>query len=82
MQDPAGITAETGYLYDALDNVTRVTDPKGLQTHYTYNGFGDVTQLTSPDTGATVYGYDSAGNLDSRLDANDAQGKIGTSTFL
>ena len=55
---------------------------QGVEHHYTYNGFGDVTQLTSPDTGATVYGYDSAGNLDSRLDANDGQGKIETSTFL
>lgn len=73
VQDPGGIAAETGYLYDALDNVTRVTDPKGLQTNYTYNGFGEVTQLTSPDTGLTQYGYDSAGNLDSRLDANDVQ---------
>ncbi|WP_082611390.1 DUF6531 domain-containing protein [Lysobacter sp. Root916] len=73
VQDPGGIAAETGYLYDALDNVTRVTDPKGLQTNYSYNGFGDVTQMTSPDTGLTQYGYDSAGNLDSRLDANDAQ---------
>lgn len=73
VQDPGGIGAETTYQYDALDNVTRVTDPKGLQTNYSYNGFGDVTQLTSPDTGLTQYGYDSAGNLDSRLDANDAQ---------
>ncbi|MEG3790981.1 DUF6531 domain-containing protein, partial [Lysobacter sp. CCNWLW3] len=73
VQDPGGIAAETLYQYDALDQVTQVTDPKGLNTGYTYNGFGDVTALSSPDTGLTQYGYDSAGNLDSRLDANDAQ---------
>ncbi|NUO75851.1 MAG: RHS repeat protein [Lysobacter sp.] len=73
LQDPGGIAAETLYQYDALDNVTQVTDPKGLNTGYSYNGFGDVTQLASPDTGLTQYAYDSAGNLDSRLDANDAQ---------
>ncbi|KRA17312.1 hypothetical protein ASD69_11435 [Lysobacter sp. Root604] len=73
VQDPGGIAAETVYQYDALDQVTQVTDPKGLNTGYTYNGFGDVTQLTSPDTGVTQYGYDSAGNLGSRQDANDAQ---------
>ncbi|KQZ59136.1 hypothetical protein ASD53_06035 [Lysobacter sp. Root559] len=73
VQDPGGIAAQTVYQYDALDQVTQVTDPKGLNTGYTYNGFGDVTELTSPDTGLTQYGYDSAGNLDSRLDANDAQ---------
>ncbi|KRA82123.1 hypothetical protein ASD78_02335 [Lysobacter sp. Root667] len=73
VQDPGGIAAETLYQYDALDQVTQVTDPKGLNTGYAYNGFGDVTALTSPDTGLTQYGYDSAGNLDSRLDANDSQ---------
>ncbi|WP_162250415.1 DUF6531 domain-containing protein, partial [Lysobacter sp. Root559] len=73
VQDPGGIAAETLYQYDALDQVTQVTDPKGLNTGYAYNGFGDVTALTSPDTGLTQYGYDSAGNLDSRLDANDTQ---------
>ncbi|RDZ28043.1 RHS repeat-associated core domain-containing protein [Lysobacter silvisoli] len=73
LQDPGGIAAETLYQYDALDNVTQVTDPKGLNTAYAYNGFGEVTQLTSPDTGVTAYTFDSAGNLGSRLDGNDAQ---------
>ncbi|MEG3791245.1 RHS repeat-associated core domain-containing protein [Lysobacter sp. CCNWLW3] len=73
LQDPGGVAAETLYQYDALDQITQVTDPKGLNTTYAYNGFGDVTQLTSPDTGVTQYGFDSAGNLSTRLDGNDTQ---------
>jgi RHS repeat-associated protein len=69
LQDTAGIRAETKFEYDALDNLTRVVDPKGLATTYTYNGLGDMTQLTSPDTGTTTYTYDSAGNRASQTDA-------------
>ncbi len=73
LQDVAGIQAETRFEYDALDNLTRVTDPKGLDTRYKYNGFGDLTRLTSPDTGVTTYTYDSAGN---RISSTDARGKL------
>ncbi|MBN6151933.1 type IV secretion protein Rhs [Xanthomonas sp. AmX2] len=69
LQDVGGIAAETKFAYDALDNLTKVTDPKGLDTSYEYNGFGDLTMLTSPDTGTTSYTYDSAGNRASQTDA-------------
>lgn len=69
LQDVGGIAAETKFQYDALDNLTKVTDPKGLDTTYTYNGLGDLTQLQSPDTGTTTYTYDSAGNRASQTDA-------------
>ncbi|MBW8810903.1 MAG: RHS repeat protein, partial [Lysobacter sp.] len=52
------INAETRLEYDALDQVTKVIDPKGLQTVYARNNLGDLTQLTSPDTGVTTYTYD------------------------
>ncbi|WP_259677245.1 RHS repeat domain-containing protein, partial [Xanthomonas vasicola] len=52
------IKANTKFDYDALDNLTKVTDPKGLDTTYDYNGFGDLVKLTSPDTGVTSYTYD------------------------
>ena len=57
VQDASGAGAlqvQTAYHYDALDRLTQVTDPKGLNTIYTYNGFGELTQLTSPDTGTTI----------------------------
>lgn len=69
LQDVGGIAVETKFQYDALDNLTKVTDPKGLDTTYTYNGLGDLTQLQSPDTGTTTYTYDSAGNRASQTDA-------------
>lgn len=69
LQDMNGIAAETKFTYDALDNLTQVNDPKGLNTNYSYNGLGDLTQLQSPDTGTTSYTYDNAGNRASQTDA-------------
>ncbi len=71
LQDANGLHAETTFAYDARDNLTRVTDPKGLQTSYVYNGFGERSVLSSPDTGTTDYTYDSAGNM---LTERDARG--------
>ncbi|MBT2745438.1 MULTISPECIES: RHS repeat-associated core domain-containing protein [unclassified Lysobacter] len=65
------INAQTKLEYDALDQVTKVIDPKGLQTVYARNSFGELTQLTSPDTGVTAYTYDSAGNVKTRTDARN-----------
>lgn len=75
LQNMGGINAETQFAYDAQDNLTQVTDPKGLNTTYTYNGLGDLTQLASPDTGTTTYTYDSAGN---RATQTDARGQTST----
>lgn len=63
------INAETKIEYDALDQVTKVIDPKGLSTVYARNGFGEPTQLTSPDTGVTGYTYDASGQTKTRTDA-------------
>ena len=71
LQNVGGINAETKFAYDAQDNLTQVTDPKGLNTTYTYNGLGDLTQLASPDTGTTTYTYDSAGNRQTQTDARN-----------
>lgn len=56
-------TTVTGYTYDADDNVTSVTDPRGLVTSYTYDGLGQRWQQASPDTGTTHFNYDSYGRL-------------------
>lgn len=69
LQDVGGIEAEIRTRYNALDQLTQVTDPKGLHTTYTYNGFGDQTTLVSPDTGTTVFTVDAAGNRKTRTDA-------------
>ena len=41
-QDVGGLAVLTKYQYDARDNLTQVTNPKGLNTTYTYNGLSDV----------------------------------------
>ncbi|CAM8819996.1 RHS repeat protein [Burkholderia pseudomallei] len=69
---------KTTYAYDALDRLTQVTDPSGLNTTYQYDGLSDETKLTSPDTGVTAKTYDAAGNV---LTATDANGNTVTYTY-
>ena len=64
--------------YNAIDDVTGVTDPRALGTSYTKNAYGDVLSLVSPDTGTTTNTYDNAGNLKTRT---DAVAKIATYTY-
>lgn len=71
LQDVAGLNVETQFGYDALDQLTTVTDPKGLITRYTNDGLGNLLKLESPDTGTTTYTVDAAGN---RRSQNDARG--------
>ena len=71
------INATTQFEYDARDNLTKVIDPKNLNTIYTYNGLNDLTQLTSPDTGASLYTYDSAGNRKTQTDARNKTSTYG-----
>lgn len=75
LQDVGGVAAEIRSQYNALDQVTQVTDPKGLQTTYAYNGFGDLTGQVSPDSGASSFTVDAAGN---RKTATDARGVTAT----
>jgi RHS repeat-associated protein len=69
LQDVAGLNVETQFGYDALDQLTTVTDPKGLITRYTNDGLGNLLKLESPDTGTTTYTVDAAGNRGSQTDA-------------
>ena len=55
--------------YNAIDQLTAVTDPRNLTTSYSPNAYGEVLTLTSPDTGATSNSYDNAGNLKTKTDA-------------
>jgi RHS repeat-associated protein len=59
----------TSTSYDALDQQTQVTDPKGLSTNYTFDGLGQLDALNSPDTGSTTYTQDQAGNRIRQVDS-------------
>lgn len=64
-----GATKPTTYLYDQAGNLTKVTDPQGLDTTYTYNGHNNLITQVSPDTGTTKFGYNATGNVTTKLDA-------------
>lgn len=69
---------KTSYTYDALDRLTQVTDPSGLNTTYQYDGLSDPTSTNSPDTGVTAGTFDAAGNV---LTGTDAKGNTVTYTY-
>lgn len=63
-------TTVTKYTYDAGDDVTTVTDPRGLVTAYNYDGLGLLWGVSSPDTGTTTYAWDAYGRRSSLTRAN------------
>jgi RHS repeat-associated protein len=69
---------KTTYTYDALDRITQITDPSGLNTTYQYDGLSNPTSTTSPDSGITARTFDAAGNV---LTGTDAKGNTVTYTY-
>jgi RHS repeat-associated protein len=57
------VSLVTTMTYDAGNNVTSVTDPRGLVTTQATDGLGQRWQLVSPDTGTTNFAYDAYGRL-------------------
>ena len=58
----------TSYGYNALGNLTRVT--QGTQTRtFAYDSLSRLTSATNPESGAIAYSYDNNGNLTQRTDA-------------
>jgi RHS repeat-associated protein len=70
-------TTVTQFTYDAGDNVTKVTDPRGLVTTYVYDGLGQRWQQTSPDTGTTHWTYDAYGRPNTMTRADSVQTTYG-----
>ncbi len=68
--------ATTRYQYDALGNLTKVTDAKGNITTISYDALGRKTSMNDPDMHGWVYAYDSNGNLLSQKDALNKQLKF------
>ncbi len=58
----------TSYSYNALDNLTRVT--QGTQTRtFLYDSLSRLTKATNPESGTVGYAYDNNGNLTRKRDA-------------
>ncbi|MEH1092231.1 LamG-like jellyroll fold domain-containing protein [Micromonospora sp. CPCC 205739] len=72
------IVPETTQTYDAVGQVTSVTDPLGKITRYDYDQLGRLSKETAPNDGATTYTYNDIGNL---LSAKDPSGAVSTATY-
>lgn len=64
-----GMTSES-YAYDALGNVTALTDGEGNTTIYERDLWGRITKVKDAENVDTLYTYDYAGNLTSVTDGN------------
>lgn len=73
---PASSLGQTIYTYDAVNNLTRITDSAGNLRNFTYDGMGRVLKsedLHAPSAtqfGSTTYAYDKAGNITTRINPN------------
>src|SRR5208282_2628072 len=65
--------AATGFLttdaYDALDNLTSVTQGPLNARSFVYDSLSRLTSATNPESGATAYTYDADGNVATKTDA-------------
>src|SRR5690606_2029227 len=62
-EEGATATASTRYVYNRLDQLTKVTDAAGNATVVEYDLAGRRTHILSPDSGLTELAYDPAGNV-------------------
>ena len=58
----------TSYSYNALDNLTRVTQGSQRRT-FLYDSLSRLTSAANPESGTIAYTYDNNGNLTRRTDA-------------
>jgi RHS repeat-associated protein len=67
-EDPGGLNYQTIYSYDALDDLTLVTQDSQTRT-FVYDSLKRLTSAASPESGAVSYQYDNNGNLTQKTDA-------------
>jgi RHS repeat-associated protein len=68
-EDPSGLNYETDYLYDALDDLTNVTQSGSRQRIFGYDSLSRLTTASNPESGTIGYTYDGDGNVLTRKDA-------------
>jgi RHS repeat-associated protein len=68
IEDPSGLNYSTTYGYDALDNLTGVT--QGAQTRtFVYSSLSRLSSAANPESGTISYTYYDSGDLKRRTDA-------------
>jgi len=87
IEDPSGLDYTTQYTYDALSNMTGVTQAGSRQRTFVYDSLSRLTSSTNPESNTevmspyssvpTTYSYDGDGNLISKTEP--AQNQQGTS---
>jgi RHS repeat-associated protein len=88
IENPGGLGYQTTYTYDALNDLTTVTQSGQRQRSFKYNSLSELTQATNPESGTVCYGtvssicqnngYDSDGNL---MYKTDARGTLTTYSY-
>lgn len=61
-EDPNGLGYPTTYSYDALGDVTGVTQNSSRQRTFVYDALSRLTSETNPESGTVTYGYDASGH--------------------
>ncbi|MCC6642210.1 MAG: RHS repeat protein, partial [Deltaproteobacteria bacterium] len=75
------VTYETDFTYDALSNVTSVTDAAAKATALLHDDRGNLVETVSPDTGTTRFLYDAAGNLVQKIEDATPAGARRTTSY-
>jgi RHS repeat-associated protein len=85
-EDPGGLGYVTTYAYDALGNLTSVTQNGGRPRTFGYDALSRMTSESTPEAGTITYGYDASGHsgdLTSRVSpaANQTGSATATTTY-
>ena len=56
-EDPSGLNYETDYQYDALDDLTSVTQNHSRQRTFAYDSLKRLTSASNPESGTVAYTY-------------------------
>ena len=67
-EDPLGVNYQTTYGYDALDDLTTVTQQTQTRT-FGYDSLSRLTSAINPESGTIGYQYDEVNNLTQKIDA-------------
>ena len=77
IEDPNGLNYSTTYAYNALGNLTQVS--QGVQArNFVYSSLGRLLSATNPESGTMNYAYFDSGDLQSR---SDARGIVASMTY-